>query len=498
MAALESGSVDGSHAAFGGLLMKLMQMPAAWGNIVDILDPTKPWTSSYCDKINAMMFVNVFGAFDFTELRLKPPDDVLNFIRFVMENMAGTQAENQEAKRLHALLEEEGPAGLSSSMAMHRLFVELYAKLPRHILRKACKGNPTSQAAFAKRDSQGRTTLHLAAQHGNTPVVAALLEDLELPPANRSDYIAALDSDGYSAQDYAHLGHFQETAAKIAQAAGASSTPKMPVTLFPSPPATSSETTERGSGGWDMSDMGAVPEEWMPPADNSCFADVIDVSQFDDGIFHKHYFTHGRPLLIRNGASMPDDVAEYYTREGLLELAGEHEVNAYLLPYADKYRGDKPMKKSLHDYAAFLKTRASAKPADALHYVFLIVPPRNHNLSFVHTLPSLLTQKVQVGQAQFYLGGVLMGSQMHFHNAAFNSLVHGRKLWYVRPPANQMFVNEVMYDHISRGAHKGALTCVQEAGDLFYVPADWSHGTICLSDCIGVGHEFFNFRYRAT
>merc|ERR1711998_439049 len=95
-------------------------------------------------------------------------------------------------------------------------------------------------------------------------------------------------------------------------------------------------------------------------------------------------------------------------------------------------------------------------------------------------------------QTQFYVGGPLMGSPYHFHSTALNSLVHGRKLWLIYPNEQQVWSNEVIYRSLKRtnGPLGNPIKCVQEAGDLLFVPSSWTHGVICLNNCIGVAHEF--------
>mmetsp|Transcript_41396 Transcript_41396/g.74324 ORF Transcript_41396/g.74324 Transcript_41396/m.74324 type:complete len:85 (-) Transcript_41396:103-357(-) len=80
---------------------------------------------------------------------------------------------------------------------------------------------------------------------------------------------------------------------------------------------------------------------------------------------------------------------------------------------------------------------------------------------------------------------------MHHHPAAINTLYYGRKLWFLLPPAEGGWSNEAPYRTLLRtGGYPDAKTCVQEAGDLLFVPTDWSHATLCLSDSVGVAHEF--------
>ena len=112
---------------------------------------------------------------------------------------------------------------------------------------------------------------------------------------------------------------------------------------------------------------------------------------------------------------------------------------------------------------------------------------------------------------QFNLGPALTGAQPHFHGDAWNALVYGRKQWFIHPPTSSFFARSGMraLDWLSRShgggvcagegaaaaaAAEGAaseavpvpaaaaaagegneadvaeLRCVQEAGDLMYVP----------------------------
>lgn len=80
------------------------------------------------------------------------------------------------------------------------------------------------------------------------------------------------------------------------------------------------------TGGWNATNTGGVPAEWLPPSEGSqCFADTIDASRFDFDVFAAHYVRHQRPLLIRGGAR-PGRDAKRYTRSGLLRAAANRKV----------------------------------------------------------------------------------------------------------------------------------------------------------------------------
>ena len=98
---------------------------------------------------------------------------------------------------------------------------------------------------------------------------------------------------------------------------------------------------------------------------------------------------------------------------------------------------------------------------------------------------------------QWYLGPTGTGAQMHFHSHAWNWLVHGRKKWYLLPPRHATYAQR----HINAGGLlppdlvRHAVTCVQEAGEVMFVPHSWGHATRNLEPSIGWATEF-NFDRR--
>ena len=71
-----------------------------------------------------------------------------------------------------------------------------------------------------------------------------------------------------------------------------------------------------------------------------------------------------------------------------------------------------------------------------------------------------------------------------------NSLLFGRKLWFLKPPAEQEFRKTVVYEDLVKSGGPQGFRVLQEGGDLLYVPQDWAHGALCMSQCIGLAHEF--------
>jgi hypothetical protein len=124
---------------------------------------------------------------------------------------------------------------------------------------------------------------------------------------------------------------------------------------------------------------------------------------------------------------------------------------------------------------------------------FPVVPP------FL-TFPSPKLVERVPSAIQFYLGPAGSGAPVHFHCDAWNALAHGRKQWLLFPPAQALYSATPIGRWVrgeyrpatatagdsTAGAPSGggakqamvssaskAMECVQEAGDVLYVPCDW-------------------------
>lgn len=99
---------------------------------------------------------------------------------------------------------------------------------------------------------------------------------------------------------------------------------------------------------------------------------------------------------------------------------------------------------------------------------------------------------------QFTLGLPATGTPIHIHNSAWNALFAGRKLWVMlRPPHGELSVRHPFQRRLPGDREMGSVTeggkelrCVQEAGDMVYVPERWGHGVVNLAASIAVAEEF--------
>jgi hypothetical protein len=97
---------------------------------------------------------------------------------------------------------------------------------------------------------------------------------------------------------------------------------------------------------------------------------------------------------------------------------------------------------------------------------------------------------------QFYLGAPGSGAPFHAHRDAVNALVYGRKQWYLSPPPQALYSTQPAAEWAAERLGEKArppehlFMCVQEAGDVLFVPHGWGHAALNLNTSVGVAIEF--------
>jgi hypothetical protein len=100
------------------------------------------------------------------------------------------------------------------------------------------------------------------------------------------------------------------------------------------------------------------------------------------------------------------------------------------------------------------------------------------------------------GTLQFSLGAALSGTPLHWHNDAINHLVRGRKLWTLQAPPHATYSRVHAQLEVTMPVGDGdALRCVQEAGDVIFVPDSWGHAVLNLDESAAYASTFYGPRY---
>ena len=266
---------------------------------------------------------------------------------------------------------------------------------------------------------------------------------------------------------------------------------------------------------------GACPcdlDAWAPPPDAAeqyvyapgCDFDVLDAfpsqSEFDAEYWNR------RPVLIRNGtARWPREI---WGKRTLYDALRRAALGGNYLKTTDEWASMHLME--LHDKTSLADFLCSGvcRPPDGLDqtYVFdrddwraslpeveaAIVTP---DVIASHYDPSWHTR----WSKYFLISALGSGINFHRHTNAFNGLVHGRKRWFLYPhstlpPAHKtgmlewwrtVYVPELRATHDAGPAgDSGLLQCMQEAGDVVYVPQQMWHATLALGEGVGVSGQF--------
>ena len=119
-------------------------------------------------------------------------------------------------------------------------------------------------------------------------------------------------------------------------------------------------------------------------------------------------------------------------------------------------------------------------------------PPFIHDATDSSSASSTAANLLRTSNIQFYLGGAGAGAQPHWHEAAWNWLVRGRKQWLMWPPETATYAQRHPTLAIDGAIDEGGsqpLSCIQQPGDVVLVPPWWGHATINLEPSAGFATE---------
>lgn len=118
-------------------------------------------------------------------------------------------------------------------------------------------------------------------------------------------------------------------------------------------------------------------------------------------------------------------------------------------------------------------------------------------------IPSLIADPDASGgldSIHFSLGRPGSGAPLHIHADAANALVSGSKRWLVYTPGRTLYSRTPIQEWIDEyyptlAEDERPLECIQNAGDIVYVPLDWGHAVVNLEEnTFGYALELLNKR----
>eukprot|EP00929_Paragymnodinium_shiwhaense_P003995 TRINITY_DN104703_c0_g1_i1.p1 TRINITY_DN104703_c0_g1~~TRINITY_DN104703_c0_g1_i1.p1 ORF type:complete len:507 (+),score=23.77 TRINITY_DN104703_c0_g1_i1:96-1616(+) len=203
-----------------------------------------------------------------------------------------------------------------------------------------------------------------------------------------------------------------------------------------------------------------------------------------------------QPVLIRGLdqlADWPD--SSFWNKEALIEGFGSSlELRVSLGTGFPLLAGGNDMQpvKTLKDIFEFYLQ-------DPRLFVFDFDNDRTKRLSDKLRTPAWLQMRFAEADPVISLGGQSSGLPWHMHGETWFAPLIGRKRWFLYPPGHATDVVRGSPFHSTSGWVKNTLpnlapaerpfTCLQEPGELLYLPASWAHATLNLDEVLGFGQQ---------
>jgi len=154
-------------------------------------------------------------------------------------------------------------------------------------------------------------------------------------------------------------------------------------------------------------------------------------------------------------------------------------------------------------------TTSNSGSSSSADYLFEALAPNHplHEPLSAH-LPGFVSDAIGTEwrderKVQLAVGPPGTGAPPHLHKAAVNSLVFGRKRWYLMPPRDAVYGAQPIAQWVEEGwpeRHRSAgrkvLECEQNAGDLLYIPDFWGHAVLNLEPSVAIASEIHTPRMQ--
>ena len=105
-------------------------------------------------------------------------------------------------------------------------------------------------------------------------------------------------------------------------------------------------------------------------------------------------------------------------------------------------------------------------------------------------------QNIHLRNYKFYIGPPLSGVPPHFHTHSWNLLLYGRRRWFLFPPNTAFYSRQHPLDWyrdsvmLKQYEDREYLGCLQDSGDLLYIPDMWGQAVLSLRESVGFSQEF--------
>eukprot|EP00051_Salpingoeca_urceolata_P011369 m.140746 g.140746 ORF g.140746 m.140746 type:complete len:588 (-) comp17093_c0_seq2:157-1920(-) len=254
------------------------------------------------------------------------------------------------------------------------------------------------------------------------------------------------------------------------------------------------------SGGWLRGSAALVARhtasEWCPIR-------TVDEEAMTPEQFVRDHATTGRPVAIATSPATKQRLADWFSRQNLVDTLGAKPVTMAVIPYATVF-GQRQEQTMVDKFAKYMDRLAEQQQEQTTQNPTVPLYVFDHDILTKNaqgtqwTAPAAIhdTWPDRTNNTQFFLGPPGSGAPSHHHHDAVNVLAYGRKLWVLSPPSAEF------YSKLPPGARKNVaetehevpgqrpMVCVQYPGEALYVPTGWVHSTYNLDQVVGYAVEF--------
>ncbi|KAJ7331204.1 hypothetical protein OS493_019985 [Desmophyllum pertusum] len=246
--------------------------------------------------------------------------------------------------------------------------------------------------------------------------------------------------------------------------------------------------------GWQRASI----EEEIKFNTSLCTIERREASSLNSEEFEKVY-RYKKPLIVHfsNGAADWTDPMKW-TKASLLKLYSRWSILSGTSEDIVRRGGNGDTQTSFNEYLDMMHEK---KHNDEPMYVFDRTFYNDSDLPLSIKVPEYFNIKDGVDSSIFFLGGSGSGVSFHKHADAWNGVIFGRKRWFLYPPQktppggvwpsfsqldwiNKVYPNLPLKDK--------PLECVQEEGEILYLPESYYHGTVNIGDTMAIGIQKYN------
>ncbi|XP_025108459.1 uncharacterized protein LOC112572786 isoform X2 [Pomacea canaliculata] len=245
------------------------------------------------------------------------------------------------------------------------------------------------------------------------------------------------------------------------------------------------------NGGWRLPDARTTQR-----LDTSrCSIDRVAVGDLSAERFQREY-RHKKPVMVHfpNGARDWTEPAKW-SLPALTRDYGQWQLNTGGSVEIVRRGGNGEIVTSLDTFVGSLMRKAREDTGEAKYYIFDREFYKASDLPHTLTLPAYFTPRDDLDDSFFFLGASGSGVVFHKHADTWNGVVFGRKRWFLYPTNNTppggvfhgftiMNWYERIYPNLT--LDKMPMECVQQGGDILYLPEGFYHATLNIGDTIAV------------